>query len=225
MKRSVVFTALLTTLLILAAGAWANQAGDPQEDENYRIRPGDQLHIYVHENADLTMNVTVLGDGSVSYPLVGNLYVEGLTVSGLEDILTEKLGQYLQRPVVVITIGTETLNKIYIMGHVRIPGDYSYAEGRRLTDYLAMAGGPDEVANLKKCNVYSKDFSRPRRVVNLKDILDDKDRSQDIELEPNDTVFLERRSGFLVTNWAEIGQIFGIIVGATTLYFIADRNR
>ncbi|HEX7343755.1 MAG TPA: polysaccharide biosynthesis/export family protein [bacterium] len=213
---------LFVALLILVIGTAAAFA---QSEEMYKIKPGDRLNIYVHDNNDLTQVVTVLPDGTISYPLVGNLYVEGLTTSGLADILTEKLGQFLQRPVVVITITSETLYKIYVMGEVRMPSAYPFEEKKRLTDYLAMAGGPTTEANLKKCNVYPLDSTEPRVVVNLKDIFDDEDRTKDIELQANDTILLERRSGFIVSDWAEIAQVFSVIFGAASIYFIAQNAR
>ncbi len=211
-------------LISLAAVILVTGLVSAQEEEVYRIKPADQLSIYVHENDDLTMTVTVLPDGTISYPLVGNLYVQGLTTSGLEDILTEKLGQFLQKPVVVITISSETLYKIYVMGELRMPNAYPFEEGRKLTDYLALAGGPTEEANLKKCYIFAEDSNVPRQVINLKEVFDDKDRSQNLLLKPNDTILLERRSGFIVSEWVEISQIFSIIVGVATIYIISENR-
>jgi polysaccharide export outer membrane protein len=209
---------------IVAVGLCFGQ-GFAQEDDLYQIKPGDQLNIYVHGNDDLTRNVTVLPDGTISYPLVGNLYVQGLTTSGLEGILTQKLEQYLQKPVVVISISSETLYKIYVMGEVRMPNAYPYEAKKRLTDYLAMAGGPTDEALLKKCNIYPLDASKPRLVVDLREIFDDEDRTKDVELQANDTILLERRSGFIVADWAEMAQIFSVIFGMATIYLIATDNR
>jgi len=214
------FSALIVLISLCALAAAVFSA----EDQMYRIKPGDQLSVYVHENQDLTMTVMVLPDGTISYPLVGSLYVQGLTTSGLEDILTQKLGQFLQKPVVVVSISSETLYKIYVMGEVRMPNAYPFQEKRRLTDYLAMAGGPGPEANLKKCNVYPADPGKSRLVVNLNEIFDDKDRSKDVELQANDTILLEKRSGYIISDWAEIAQVFSIILGVATLYLVAQRR-
>lgn len=191
-----------------------------QESGLYRIKPADQLNIYVHENNDLTMGVTVLPDGTISYPLVGSLYVQGLTTTGLQDVLTEKLKQFLQNPVVVVTIQSQTLYKVYVMGEVRSPGAIPYEATKRLTDYLTVAGGTTEKANLKKCYIYTSKSGKPRRVINLKDIFENNNLTLDIPLEPDDTVIVERKSGFLVSSWSDIAQIFGIMVGAVTLYLL-----
>lgn len=209
---------IVLSLLITIAPAGA------QEEARYRIRPGDQLNIYVHENADLTMTVAVLSDGTISYPLVGNLYIEGLTTSGLQNVLTEKLEQFLQKPVVVVSISTQTLNKVYVMGEVMSPGTYPYEVGKRLTDYLAMAGGPSAEANLKKCNIYSVEPDQPKKVIDLKKLFEESDQTLNVSLQPDDTVLIERRSGFVLTQWVEIAQIFGILVASATLYFVITRE-
>lgn len=157
MKFPIMMLCIALSVLISVGPAGA------QEEVKYRIKPGDQLSIYVHENPDLTMTAAVLADGTISYPLVGSLYVEGLSTSGLQNVLTEKLKQYLQNPVVVVTISTQTVHKVYIMGEVGTPGQYPYEEGKRLTEYLALAGGINPEANLKKCNIYERDSDQADR--------------------------------------------------------------
>lgn len=196
-----------------------------QESGLYRIKPADQLNIYVHENNDLTMAVTVLPDGTISYPLVGSLYVQGLTTAGLQDVLKEKLEQFLQKPVVVVSIQSQTLYKVYVMGEVRSPGAVPYEANKRLTDYLTLAGGTTEQANLKKCNIYTSTSGKPRRVINLREIFENNNLTLDIPLEPDDTVIVERKSGFLISNWTDVAQIFSIVVGAATLYLLVTLER
>lgn len=219
MKRFYAQIIAVLVVVICVGALWAQDTG-----EVYRIKPGDQLSVYVHENNDLTMTINVLPDGTISYPLVGSLYVQGLTTTGLQNILAEKLQLFLQKPVVVVTIASETLYKVFVMGEVKMPNAFPFQEGRRLTDYLAQAGGPGPEANLKKCTVFSEDPTIPRRVINLNDIFQDGDRTLDIKLQPYDTILLERRSGFIVTEWQEIAQVFAIITGVATIAILAQRR-
>jgi polysaccharide biosynthesis/export protein len=215
---------LVTIITVMAVLMAAGLAGAVQE-EQYHIKPGDHLSIYVHENPDLTVSPTVLGDGTISYPLVGNLYVAGLTISGLQDILTQKLSSFLQKPAVVVTISSETVDKIYILGEVRSPSAYPYENGFRLTDYLAIAGGPAPNANWNKCSIYSVDPGTSKRTINLKYTFQSRDLTQNPILKPNDTVYLEKKSGFIINNWGEISQVLGILVGSATLYFLVNNTR
>ncbi len=209
----------LTAAVLCLNVAFAQTGEQPQ----YRIQPGDQLSIYVHENQDLTMVAPVLPDGTISYPLVGNLYVEGLTTAGLQDILTEKLRSFLQSPVVVVSISSQASYKVYIMGEVRTPGALTYQEDLRLTDYIALAGGTGPEANLKKCYIFSKGSDTPHRTINLMEIIEDDKQELNITLNPDDTIVIGRRSGFIITQWVEIAQIFSIMVASATLYVIFNK--
>lgn len=195
-----------------------------QEESLYRIKPTDLLNIYVHENNDLSLTVTVLPDGTISYPLVGSLYVQGLSPEGLQTILTEKLRQFLQNPVVVVTISSQTTYKVFLLGQVSRPGQYPYENGRRLTDYIALAGGTAEKANLKKCHIYSVKANEASRIVNLKELFEDYNHVDNIKLLPDDTVMLQKKADFFIDEWNEIAQIMSIIVGSATLYFIITRD-
>jgi len=219
MKRFYWIFCILMPLILIPGSASAEN-----EKSMYRIKPADQLNVYVHENADLTMTVAVLPDGTISFPLVGNLYVQGLTTAGLQNVLREKLQEYLVNPVVVVTISSQTAYKVYVLGEVGSPGALPYDEKMRLTDYLALAGGMTPEANLKECYIYSSGVDKPRRAINLKEIFEEDKVTLDILLQPEDTIVLKRRSGFFITEWVEVAQIFSILVASATLYVLATRD-
>ncbi len=190
----------------------------------YHIKSGDQLNIYVHDNNDLTMVAPVLPDGTISYPLVGNLYVQGLTTAGLQSALTEKLSQYLQSPVVVVSISSQTSYKVYVMGEVRGAGELPFQEDLRLTDYITLAGGTTTDAKLKKCYIFSKGEDEAHVVVDLREIFEDNNQEINITLNPDDTIVVGRRSGFSITQWLEVAQVFSIFASTATIYLILSRE-
>ena len=218
MKKSFCRIILLSAAFIIPYFAAA------EDDEMYRIRPGDQLSIYVHDNVDLTMVAPVLPDGTISYPLVGNLFVQGLTTSSLQSVLTEKLNQYLQTPVVVVSISSKTMYRVYVMGQVNTPGPVNWEVDLRLTDYITLAGGISEYANLKKCYIFSKNSDEPQHVIDLRDIIEENNQELNITLKPDDTVVLDKRSGFSITQWVEVAQIFSILVASVTIYLVLSRE-
>lgn len=217
MKSHLRMVCVIFSILVMTAPLAAQDQG------TYRIKPADMLNIYVHENSDLTMQVAVLPDGTISYPLVGNLYVQGLTTAGLQEVMTEKLKQFLQTPVVVVTISSQTAYKVYVIGEVNAPGAYPFEEGKRLTDYIAMAGGTTPYTNLKKCKVFSKGSEQVQTLINLKEIFEENDQALNILPQPDDTILIERKK-FVLDQWNEVAQVMAIIVGAATLYFIATKD-
>ncbi|MBU0518417.1 polysaccharide export protein [bacterium] len=219
MKSSTwMFSILLVLLCVL-------QPASAEEDPTYRIKAGDLLDVYVHENPDLSLQVAVLPDGTISYPLVGNLYVQGLTTSGLQDILKTKFLDYLQTPVVVVSINSQASYKVYVMGEVSQPGALEYQEDLRLTDYIALAGGMTNNADLEECYIYSVAEDSTHRIVNLKEIFEENKQEMNITLKPDDTIVLDRKSGFFVGTWIEVAQILSILVSSATMYIIITRER
>ena len=69
-------TAVIVLVLVLTPFAPGFAA-----DEEYRIGVDDVLHVVVWDNKELEQTVVVRPDGRISYPLAGELRVQGLTVS------------------------------------------------------------------------------------------------------------------------------------------------
>src|SRR5260221_5316802 len=110
------------------------------DDANYRLRPGDQLHIHVLRAHDLTGDYAVGDNGTVSSPLIGDIKAAGLTRAQVERDMEKKLGQgYIPDPKVSVTI--LAYRPFYIYGEVTKPGEYPYASGMRVMSAVATAGG------------------------------------------------------------------------------------
>ena len=110
------------------------------DDTNYRLGPGDKLHIQVLGAEDLTGDYAVGDNGTVSTPMIGDVKATGLTRAQRERAMEQKLGQgYLRNPKVSVTI--LTYRPFYIYGEVTKPGEYPYASGMRVMSAVATAGG------------------------------------------------------------------------------------
>jgi polysaccharide export outer membrane protein len=116
------------------------------DDTNYRLGPGDKLHIQVLGAEDLTGDYVVGDNGTIGSPLIGDVKATGLTRAQLERDMEGKLAQgYLRNPKVSVTI--LTYRPFYIYGEVSKPGEYPYARGMRVMSAVATAGGYTYRAN------------------------------------------------------------------------------
>ena len=115
-------------------------------DVNYRLGPGDKLHITVVGADDLTGDYSVGDNGAISLALIGDIKATGLTRTQVEQEIQEKLAQgYIKDPRVSVAI--LTYRPFYIYGEVTKPGEYSYASGMRVMSAVATAGGYTYRAN------------------------------------------------------------------------------
>lgn len=108
---------------------------------NYRLDTGDQVSVTVYGEPDLAVEeARVRGDGTIPFPLIGDVQVRGLTSQELAARITRRLADgYLKNPDVSVSIDRYRL--YYIKGEVNRPGGYSYVEGLTVQKAIALAGG------------------------------------------------------------------------------------
>lgn len=140
--RAITKTILLAALAAFA-GTMAPAAAQPAAQGAYAtvIHPGDQLAVQVFGDTTLTQNVTVLGDGTIEYPLVGRVQVAGRTPQQAAGVLSQHLLKYVRHPVVTIAITQLAQPNVLVLGDVKNPGKYQLRSDGRLSDAIAAAGG------------------------------------------------------------------------------------
>lgn len=148
-----IFMAVLPTSLMAQAAAPATPAATP-----YRINPGDELEVYVWGEERLQRKVKVLPDGTMAFPLVGQVTVAGMLPKELEALIGERLQpQYRgQVPQVTVSVAAPLGLQFSVMGKVKTPGTFSPGRYVNVLEALSLAGGPAEFANLDSIVVIRK---------------------------------------------------------------------
>ena len=91
-------------------------------------------------NSTALSGYLVSPDGSISFPVLGNVKVQGLTINQVETLLVNKLteGKYIIDPTVYARVMN---NKFTVLGEVRNPGTFQFSEQNlNLIQALGMAG-------------------------------------------------------------------------------------
>ena len=89
----------------------------------YILGPGDSINIHVFQEPDLSLSARISNNGTVDYPLLGKLKIEGLTLVEAEAVLDKKLrGDYLIDP--QISVSVASYRPFFVTGAVRSPGSY-----------------------------------------------------------------------------------------------------
>lgn len=140
---------LLLVSLALALGlaqAQAQSAATPAANapSEYRLGAGDAVRVLVYQNPDLTLETRVAETGVISFPLIGNVRIGGLSVSAAEQLIADGLrnGNFVKQPQVTIVLLQIRGNQASVLGQVNRPGRYPIeTTDMRLTDLLATAGG------------------------------------------------------------------------------------
>jgi polysaccharide biosynthesis/export protein len=128
----------------------------------YFLGPGDLVQIEVFEYDEFKGGQTILPDGTITLPIVGQITATGLTTTQLTQRITQKLDPYLVNPVVTVTLVRLRPLRINVTGEVYRPGPTelvslfpSSTDSQKPTiptviDALAQAGGVTNQADVRQ---------------------------------------------------------------------------
>lgn len=166
---------------------------DQQGKLNYKIQPGDLVEITVFKEADMSRTARISGNGTITFPLAGVLKMSELSVPEAESLLAEKLAEFLVKPQVTVLIKEYGNKQIYVLGEVKKPGSITIPAERRLSvlEAITLSGGFTELAAQDRTKILRGAGSGSQSIpVEISRITKQGDKSADIYLEPNDTVYV-----------------------------------
>lgn len=153
-------------VLLAWAVLFAPLASPAQELSSYKLGSGDTISIRVLGEDDLKRERVRLSDaGTISFPVLGEIQVKGLTAGALQDYITKGLqGRYLLNPQVTVSI--DEYRPFFVNGMVEKPGGYPFSPGMTVRKAISVAGGFKERASREKINVIRDDDSKqtPKKV-------------------------------------------------------------
>jgi len=168
--------------------------GAPPTDLYYVIGPGDALEISVWQQPEITRTVTVRPDGRISFPLVDDLYVSGLTPQQVDAELTQRLSNTFRTPIVTVIMTGFGSRGVYVLGEVRKPGRYPFPQPRTAVEMISEAGQWLDSGVLTSVLVVRRGWSRNPQIyrVNLALVVTKGDTTKDMVLQNGDVVFIPR---------------------------------
>jgi polysaccharide export outer membrane protein len=157
----------------------------------YKIGPLDVLDISVFKVQDLNKSVQVAEDGTINYPLVGDVQAAGKTAHELEHDLMQKLGgKYLKNPQVSVFVKEYNSQRVTVTGSVKTTGVYSIKGNTTLMQVLAMAGDVDN--NLASGEIVVFRTADGRRTAARFDIDSIKSgKTEDPQMQPGDVIVVD----------------------------------
>lgn len=181
---------LLGTIGLLLAGPQQETSKEPASTDEYRIGAGDVLQILVWREPEASMPETMVqADGRISVPLIGEIDAAGLTVAELQKSLADKMGRYINSP--VVTVHTKQINsrKIYVMGAVKKEGPILLLRPMTVLQAINEAGGFTEFAKKKKIYVLRKEEGKQVKLpFDYTEVVKGRNLDQNITLVVDDSI-------------------------------------
>ena len=110
---------------------------EKKDKEFYILGPGDVLEVIIsQEIPELNKTVTINGKGEINVQKLNNIYVEGLTLEELTNLMKLKYKDILINPNIVINIKLYRTINFQLLGEVELPGLYK-VPGSSNNNFLA----------------------------------------------------------------------------------------
>jgi len=158
---------------------------------DYVVGVEDHLAIVFWKDEDMSAEVTVRPDGIITLPLIGDVRVIGQSPAALRLQIQREAAKYVTDPSVTVIVKQVNSRKVFITGQVTRPGEYPLNAARNVTQIIALAGGLTEWADSKNITIMRGSGNHTTVFkFNYRDVERGKNFSQNIQLQPGDTVIV-----------------------------------
>lgn len=186
------FAKLLSIFLLFWLGGAAAQS--------VQVGTGDVLKILVYGHPDLESVERIAEDGTISFPLVGDISVVGMTEREVEKAIAGKLesSRVIRNPDVSVSVEEYSSLRVSILGYVTKPGVYELTKKSTLLDAVAEAGGLTDEAGGMAVITKSGQGAENKVQIDLDALLKAGDISKDVVLADGDRVYISRTPRFFI---------------------------
>lgn len=211
------YTFLFNTLAVQALKETKNSdakltASISFTSRKFLLGPNDILNVKFFGIPEFEQKgVKVQPDGNITIAPFGSIYVAGLTVDKLQEILEEKFTKYIKNPQITVQLVNSKSFIVYVSGAVMNPGSYEINTDLKqtqvvnnvkpemqiqrktplLSNILVASGGVSYDADIEHIQIYNR-FDKSKFEVNLFDLILNANAEQDIYLMAGDVVYIPR---------------------------------
>src|SRR5690625_460145 len=180
----------------------AEQLEPKNVDYSYLIAPSDVLLVTVWNHPELNnpsgqltnelAGRTVGPDGTIFYPYIGRVQVEGRTTQDVRNEIANRLTEYLTDPQVDVSVMKYRGRKAYVVGQVEKPGPVPITDDPLfITSLITQSGGFTENADLAGVMLNRDGVLRP---LNLFELYYQGDMQQNLLLKDGDIINIPERT-------------------------------
>ena len=161
-------------------------------------------------------------DGTINFPVLGSVKVEGLTRTQIQKKLEKQISEYVKNPVVDVRIVNFSVT---VLGEVGSPGRVQITDGRvTMPELLAMSGDINYTGKRQNIRVIREiDGVKSVGFIDMTEI--DLFESPYYYLKQNDIVYVEPTYGRMKSAgfFGSPGAILGLVSSTLSLIFIFTR--
>ncbi|HEY8068078.1 MAG TPA: polysaccharide export protein EpsE [Burkholderiales bacterium] len=187
--------------MLAAAALSAPASGQSQSPSRETLGEGDAVRITVFQNPDLTTEARISERGTITFPLIGEVAIGGMTPAGAEARIARQLadGKFVVKPQVNLNVVRVRSRQVSVLGQVARPGRYALDDvSSTLTDILALAGGIIPGGDDNVTVMLRRGGETVKMEIDVPGMYRTGDMSHNIPLENGDVVYVQRAPQFYI---------------------------
>jgi polysaccharide biosynthesis/export protein len=162
----------------------------------YQLLPGDTMDLVFEYSPEFNQTVTIQPDGYISLRGIGDVHVSSETLPQLVTTLQNDYSKILNKPAISVLMKDFERPYFIVNGWVGHPGKYTLHGETTVTEGLALAGGLTEKSKHSQVVLFRRVSSQwtEAKVMNVKEMLKDKNLSEDFVLRPGDMIYVPQNT-------------------------------
>jgi hypothetical protein len=192
----------------------AKELRDRLRDGDFRV--GDRIILRISGGAIALDTLSVTTGRGLTIPDAGEIPLDGVLRSELQQHLNTQLARYLRNAVV----RADPLTRLAVLGEVRTPGFVHVPSQSLFSDVLSAAGGPTATGSLDRVTV-RRDGRTLLSSTTVTKALAKGATLDDLDVRAGDEIVVDAKRSF---NWSQAVQTTAIVVGSVAT-IIAIQHR
>lgn len=164
---------------------------------DYVLQPSDLIKIVVHQEDDLSREVRISREFTVTLPLIDNVDLSGKTARQAEAYIRDLYAKdFLVKPQVNLTVVEYAPRRVYVAGSVATPGVvlFQQEQGLTLIEAISRAGSFNRLADKKRVTLKRSmpDGTSETKTINVEELMKG-EGSETWPLQPGDLINVPER--------------------------------
>lgn len=189
-----VLCALVVSVTGCTSGGGPAYTPPPTVHHDSTLGQGDTFTVTVYGQKELSGDYRVSSDGTIDFPLVGPVSVQGKDQSQVANAIRTALREkeILKDPHVSVMVKEMESKRVTVVGSVDKPGSFNVTNGMTVVQVISLAGGFTQLANQNGTIVTRRvDGKMKRFKVPVERITEG--RAEDVEVQAGDTIYVPER--------------------------------
>ena len=116
----------------------------------YQVNVGDIIKIQIFGAGNKRFNLKIDNNGNIYLPVIGPIYVAGLRVSEVKELIVKKLKPTYPNSKIVVNVKINSFIQVNLTGYVPAPGVYNLTSLSTVKDLLIVAKGFGNIGSMRE---------------------------------------------------------------------------